>query len=42
MRKTVAGLIINLRVMRNKKGDRMGFITLMIARSHEASLFQMI
>ncbi|MEM8305828.1 hypothetical protein Q4R93_20320, partial [Morganella morganii] len=25
---TVAGLIVNLRVMKNKKGDKMGFVTL--------------
>ena len=37
---TVAGLIINLRVMRNKKGDKMGFITLDDRSARiEASLF---
>lgn len=37
---TVAGLIVNLRVMRNKKGDRMGFITLDDRSARiEASLF---
>ncbi len=37
---TVAGLIVNLRVMRNKKGDKMGFITLDDRSARiEASLF---
>ncbi len=37
---TVAGLIINLRVMKNKKGDKMGFITLDDRSGRiEASLF---
>ncbi len=37
---TVAGLIVNLRVMRNKKGDKMGFITLDDRSGRiEASLF---
>ena len=37
---TVAGLIVALRVMRNKKGDRMGFITLDDRSARiEASLF---
>ena len=37
---TVAGLIVNLRVMKNKKGDKMGFITLDDRSGRiEASLF---
>ncbi|WP_437881485.1 DNA polymerase III subunit alpha [Pseudomonas sp. LRF_L74] len=37
---TIAGLIVNLRVMRNKKGDKMGFITLDDRSGRiEASLF---
>jgi DNA polymerase-3 subunit alpha len=37
---TVAGLVINLRVMKNKKGDKMGFITLDDRSGRiEASLF---
>ncbi|WP_191485439.1 DNA polymerase III subunit alpha [Pseudomonas sp. FEN] len=37
---TVAGMIINLRVMKNKKGDKMGFITLDDRSARiEASLF---
>ncbi len=37
---TVAGLIVNLRVMKNKKGDKMGFITLDDRSARiEASLF---
>ncbi|MFC0709268.1 DNA polymerase III subunit alpha [Azorhizophilus paspali] len=37
---TIAGLIVNLRVMRNKKGDKMGFITLDDRSARiEASLF---
>lgn len=37
---TVAGLIVNLRVMRNKKGDKMGFVTLDDRSGRiEASLF---
>lgn len=37
---TVAGLIVNLRIMRNKRGDRMGFITLDDRSARiEASLF---
>lgn len=37
---TVAGLMVNLRVMRNKKGDKMGFITLDDRSARiEASLF---
>ncbi|GGH94312.1 DNA polymerase III subunit alpha [Pseudomonas fluvialis] len=37
---TVAGMIVNLRVMKNKKGDKMGFITLDDRSGRiEASLF---
>ncbi|HTO20250.1 MAG TPA: DNA polymerase III subunit alpha [Pseudomonas sp.] len=37
---TIAGLIVNLRVMKNKKGDKMGFITLDDRSGRiEASLF---
>lgn len=37
---TVAGLIVNLRVMKNKKGDKMGFVTLDDRSGRiEASLF---
>ena len=37
---TIAGLIVNLRVMKNKKGDKMGFITLDDRSARiEASLF---
>ncbi|MCU1715829.1 DNA polymerase III subunit alpha [Pseudomonas sp. 5P_3.1_Bac2] len=37
---TVAGLVVNLRVMKNKKGDKMGFITLDDRSGRiEASLF---
>ncbi len=37
---TVAGMVINLRVMKNKKGDKMGFITLDDRSARiEASLF---
>ena len=37
---TIAGLIVNLRVMRNKRGDKMGFITLDDRSGRiEASLF---
>jgi len=37
---TVAGMIINLRVMKNKKGDKMGFVTLDDRSARiEASLF---
>ena len=37
---TIAGLVVNLRVMKNKKGDKMGFITLDDRSGRiEASLF---
>ena len=37
---TIAGMIVNLRVMKNKKGDKMGFITLDYRSGRiEASLF---
>ncbi|MCQ6493151.1 OB-fold nucleic acid binding domain-containing protein, partial [Vibrio parahaemolyticus] len=37
---TVAGLIVNLRVMKNKRGDKMGFVTLDDRSGRiEASLF---
>ena len=36
----MAGLIVNLRVMKNKKGDKMGFVTLDDRSGRiEASLF---